>query len=62
MKHTVPCGDTYEIHEYEVEVGYTGRKRTIWEADNFPYFQDTKEDLIEMLDYMTTTWANQRIN
>lgn len=62
MKHTVPCGDTYEVYKSEVEIGYTGRTKTIWVADNFGYHADTKEELISLLDYMTTTWANQRIN
>lgn len=62
MRHTVPNGTTYTIHEEEVEVGYTRRTKTIWVADNFSYHADTKEELIDLLDYMTTTWANQRID
>lgn len=57
--HTVPNGTTYTIRQAEIDEGYTGKKRIIWEADNFPYFQDTKDDLIDMLDYMTVTWDNQ---
>lgn len=60
--HTVPNGTTYTIREVEVDVGYTGRKRTIWEADNFHYFQDSKDELTDMLDYMTVTWDNQHVD
>ena len=62
MTHTVPCGDTYEIYEEEVEIGYTGKTRTIWVADNFSYYADSLEELIDKLDYMTTTWANQIVS
>ena len=51
MKHRVMPGS--EVQE---------QRQAVMAHDNFGYYADTKEELISLLDYMTTTWANQRIN
>ena len=51
-------GAVYDIYSAVVDEGEPW-ERVLWFADNFAYCADTRDDLIDKIDYFTRTWARQ---